>query len=301
MMSKLLLLIITPLSISLQLIAREYDYYTKFDIGRTYSDSEDLKYNNSGWMYKQWSLNDFLANAPGTNCFVLLYVKRKNRIGFMPSKVVQDEMITINSKTMLNAFATNNVCGFLTTNLDSRVLSAIGSVDDSAKLVFGVANRSLTKFYKIDYVKYSKYNVVKLETENSGSFTKVTSSTLLDARGLKMLVADIAYGIYYCNLSDDCVITNEIPLEGSVFRFDMPPFMTEGETNSLTITRLASYNDNVTLHILTNGWWMADVIFDSGESGSKSVALDMPIDDSFDMWKGIEVCIKTLNRSVITW
>lgn len=300
-MNKRYFLSMLSIFILLATFAREYDYFDKFDIGRTYSDSEDLKYNNIGWMYKQWSLEDFIANAPGTNCFVLLWVKHKNRLSFKPSKIVQDEMVTLNSKTMLRAFATNNVCGFLTTNLNGRVSSAIGSVGGSEEFVFGVMNRSLTRFYKIDYVKYSKYNVVKRETEESGVFTRVVSSTLLDARGLKMLVADIAYGIYYCNLNDDRVVTNEIPIDGSVFRFDMSPVMTEGETNALTVTRLASSSDAVTLHVLTNGWWMVDMTFASGETGSKSVALDIPIDDSFNMWKGVEVCIKTLNRSVITW
>lgn len=89
-------------------------------------------------------------------------------------------------------------------------------------------------------------------------------------------------------------------LDHSLITIDRPTSVTEGKDIRLTFTRSGSVDDNLVLHVITNGFFCADVSWKSGEDGSRSIVVPTSITPEYDDNRSMDFLVKTLNRRVAT-
>ena len=273
------------------------------ELGRSCSDCINIRYYGSTYQ-SRITFEQFLSIAPGTNCIAIMYaLPTRDRIIHEKSISItlQNELMSPSKSFLRDVFKMSDLCGFVTSNFNSKVTNLLGEPTEAEPLIFGVVNRSLTRGYKIRYRKYDKYRVVRYDDYVREDGKVRQKIVILDNVGKKMILGDLAYGIYYCNHDDMTLDADDVVLDGSVLRFDTPSFITEGEDIVVSATRDASLNGDLTLHVLMDGTWRGNISFADGEAGTKTVVVPTQIDHEFRLWKGVEICIKTLNRSVISW
>lgn len=116
------------------------------------------------------------------------------------------------------------------------------------------------------------------------------------------LLSDIEYRLKKMYQSRDVGIfssTNTIfTLDHSLITIDRPTSVVEGKDIRVTFTRSGFVDDNLVLHVITNNFFCADVSWESGEDGSKSIVVKTSITPEYDDSRSIEFLIKTLNRRV---
>jgi len=101
---------------------------------------------------------------------------------------------------------------------------------------------------------------------------------------------------YYDVTNKTIVISPDIVGLNSVLEFTYPKYSIEGSNGVYSIKRTGSCIDALTVHVITNGHWCANLTWKADESGTKSVNITFPVRDEFDDTTPFEVLVKTLNR-----
>jgi len=143
------------------------------------------------------------------------------------------------------------------------------------------------------------YGVKWIEEKRKGAaaMTPTLEKTNIVYRTEKVQVTNVEY--YY--VTNKTVVVNP-DLKGldSVLDFTYPKYSTEGTNGLYTVNRDGTCSDELTIHILTNGYFCGNLTWKSGESGRKSLRIHYGIEDEFDDNRPLEILIKSLNRKVGT-
>ena len=77
-----------------------------------------------------------------------------------------------------------------------------------------------------------------------------------------------------------------------------PDHLTEGEQSYLYFRRTGNTENDLTIHVVTNGYWLTNVRWKGSDESTKRVPIEINPTDEFDHARKITISVSTLDKSV---
>lgn len=81
---------------------------------------------------------------------------------------------------------------------------------------------------------------------------------------------------------------------GSSIRITYSPAIREGDSTNIRFERISAHTSQITMHVLTNGLWAADVAWKEGDRSTKTVTLKTSITPKYDDGRTLSITVKSL-------